>query len=334
MYRYVQLPDKFAIFYDTLQEGEWAKAQVHELEGAPLVLIRDKGQNPEPIDKLIAYDRPDIIVSYGSRPILVLEKTEEVPTGHNVGQRFARIVRASELQVPMVYFFPFVAQKHGAETEERERDQKTNQRYVNPRLFDALEHLEDIHDTAVIPVNWPVDSRYELLRTPEKDDEVKKVMTEVVRWAISRRSLTELKKAPAIIKAKSDAAKQKELAIRRSSKYDHPPPTLRLERTSSLIQRLRIPPPASTNLLRREKSVVYRIGMEYIRADPYTGMLPFYDYLYARTGPTTRERSMNLVAHMPYIQFASWKSIEKSRKDIDLYTTFADCIILKDGVIG
>ena len=48
------------------------------------------------IQKLLKYDRPDIILVKEGVPKLVIEKTREVPTGHNVGQRFARLVNAVE----------------------------------------------------------------------------------------------------------------------------------------------------------------------------------------------------------------------------------------------
>ena len=39
--------------------------------------------------------------------LLVVKKTREVPTGHNVGQRMARLIRAVELGIPTIYFCPF-----------------------------------------------------------------------------------------------------------------------------------------------------------------------------------------------------------------------------------
>src|SRR5690349_2762063 len=118
-YLAISAPD-FVIYYDALQEGEWFRRLDSSLANARLSKMLNKGQNPEFVEELLEYDRPDIILSFRTGPILTLERTEEVPTGHNVGQRFARIVRAAELKVPTVYFFPFAAQKHGQETQERE----------------------------------------------------------------------------------------------------------------------------------------------------------------------------------------------------------------------
>ncbi|MFL6318179.1 MAG: hypothetical protein ACJ73C_15780, partial [Nitrososphaeraceae archaeon] len=55
----------------------------------------------------------DIILVEDEVPKLILEKTREVPTGHNVGQRFGRLVNAAEEGVMVIFFLPFIARKHG-----------------------------------------------------------------------------------------------------------------------------------------------------------------------------------------------------------------------------
>jgi hypothetical protein len=92
------------IFCDDTHEGSWFKSLCTSLSDVPLNPIRSRGQNPLYIEKLLRYDRPDIILVQDEVPKLILEKTREVPTGHNVGQRFGRLVNAAE-EGAMVIFF-------------------------------------------------------------------------------------------------------------------------------------------------------------------------------------------------------------------------------------
>src|SRR3989344_360569 len=141
------------IYYDNLQEGRWFKQLNHDFDNAKLIAINDIVSGTA-VSKVLAYDRPDIILADKEKPILVIERTIEVPTGHNVGQRFARLAAAAEAKIPLVYFGPYMARKHGGETE--------GPRYMNLRLFYALDVLADINSTAVTAINWPVDDNYEL----------------------------------------------------------------------------------------------------------------------------------------------------------------------------
>lgn len=325
---------RFIIHYDALQEGKWFESLDVRLQNTKLVKMLEKGKNAPAIDALLEYDRPDIVLTYGGIPCLALERTEEVPTGHNVGQRFARIVRAAELRVPFVYFFPFVAQKHGNETQQREAENKTNQRYVNARLFKALERLEQIHHTLILPVNWPVDNRYELLRTKDKDNEIREIVSLLIDAALVNLPLNKVQEKPTILANKEKAKREKETRLASQPRYKEPPPTVRIVETNELIDHCSLREPMKKKLSLRKKSLVYEIGMKYVRSDPYTGMLLFYDYLIARTGPSLSQRSMNLVAMMPNISIDEWRAAasEKSkRKDIFLYTRFADVIVLAGG---
>jgi len=103
------------IYYDSLQEGTWFKSMHDDLKDARLIAINDI-KSGTPVSKALEYDRPDIILADNGIPILVIERTIEVPTGHNVGQRFARLAAAAEAKIPLVYFGPYMARKHGGIT--------------------------------------------------------------------------------------------------------------------------------------------------------------------------------------------------------------------------
>src|SRR4051812_41904760 len=105
----------FTVLYDEPQEADWFKGLHGSLEDAVEVPITEAKAWPA-VAGVLAYDRPDIVLLCDGRPILVVEETVEVPSGHNVGQRFARLAAASEHRVPCLYFGPYVARKHGGIT--------------------------------------------------------------------------------------------------------------------------------------------------------------------------------------------------------------------------
>jgi hypothetical protein len=90
---------QYEIWGDNENESLWFQGLDSRLVSAKVRNIGPRGTNSEIVDSLVVYDRPDIILLADEKPILVLEKTAEVPTGHNVGQRVARLVRAAELSL-------------------------------------------------------------------------------------------------------------------------------------------------------------------------------------------------------------------------------------------
>ena len=95
----------YNIYSDNLIEADWFKSLNKKFSDSKVALIKSRGNNLPIIEKIISYDRPDIILLKNNKPLLVVEKTREVPTGHNVGQRMARLVRSVELNIPTIFFF-------------------------------------------------------------------------------------------------------------------------------------------------------------------------------------------------------------------------------------
>jgi len=126
----------FSIYCDSLIEAEWFQNLSEKFKDSKIIKIKERSKNNNVIEDLIKYDRPDIILTKKGKALLVVEKMKEVPTGHNVGQRMARIVRASELQIPCIYFFPYRARKHG---------KHTSICNVNARLFFAINKINEIN---------------------------------------------------------------------------------------------------------------------------------------------------------------------------------------------
>lgn len=160
----------FTIYCDDLQEGIWFQELDPHFENAELEVIPSKKAEIMScgLDEVLKYDRPDIILKDENNVIFVLERTVEVPSGHNVGQRYGRLLAAAEANIPIVYFGPYMAYKHGGNT--------AGPRYMNLRLFYSLKKASELYNTAVTTINWPVDRDCEVLKTPAKDNRIKQYL--------------------------------------------------------------------------------------------------------------------------------------------------------------
>lgn len=310
---------KYQIYYDAFQEAKWFQNLNPEFLNAELVSI-NKASDKE-VMRLFRYDKPDIILAKDKKAVLALERTTEVPTGHNVGQRFARIVCSAEEKVPFIYFFPFLAMKHG---------EHASACWVNARLIKAIERLSEIHKVPILAVNWECDEEYELIKDGSQDSFLKEIVASFVKSNFER---------PTILGQVYKMMEEKyHEALQRHPQYSNLPPTAKevltedyLTEISSKLEEVKI----KQYIKSRKRSLVYQIGMKYVRSDPYTGTQLIYDYLRAREGPSPRERSMNIILNMPHISVSLWKRAAKSkaRKDVRLFTRFADLIVLSNGVI-
>ncbi len=314
------------IFCDALQEGLWFKKLSEKLRDAEIKTIKSRGNNPRIIEELIRYDRPDIILLINNKPVLVVEKTEEVPTGHNVGQRFARIVRSAELHIPFIYFCPFVAMKHG---------KYANQCYINARLFVAVKNMSKIHNTPILIINWKCDDDYELIRDGSEDKELKELINDLFQNNFNFGNSIIVKK----ILEKMD--KEYNERIKMFPNYKNPPPTVKIIKTSDFIKEINktfgnieIP----KYFLERDYTLLYRLGMtpeKCRREDPFTGTQLVYDYIWCRYGETVKERKINLVLTIPLVTIKRWREANPDdlHRKRHLYYTIPDLLVLKDGII-
>ena len=87
---------QYTVLYDDLQEARWFRNLNRDLLDSREVPITDAQSWPS-TRGVLAYDRPDIVLLDGNNPILVIEETVEVPSGHNVGQRFAGLRQRQRL---------------------------------------------------------------------------------------------------------------------------------------------------------------------------------------------------------------------------------------------
>lgn len=317
---------RIQIYCDALQEGEWFKNLSPYFKEAEILEIETRGKNPKIIEELIEYDRPDIILVNDGIVKLALEKTEEVPTGHNVGQRFARIVKSAEMGVPFIYFCPFVAMKHG---------KYANKCFINARLFRAVQNMSIIHKVPVLIVNWIADKDYELIRSGREDEELKSLIKDLIE------NNFDFKKSEAVKKVMQKMKKEYEERIKMHPSYKNPPNTVKIIDTSTFIDKLKSSYgkfKISDRFIKNKETVFYELGMtpeNCRREDPFTGTQLVYDYFWCRTGPEITDRKRNLVLNIPLVAKERWLEANpnQSHKKRHLYYSIPDMLILKDGFI-
>lgn len=319
---------KYTIHCDSEVEAEWFVSLAYKaLSKASVHKIAKRGQNPPGIESLVSYDRPDIILSLDDKPVLVLEKTREVPTGHNVGQRFARLARAAELGVPSIYFMPFEARKHGT---------FENLCQMNPRLLMALIRMSKLHNTPAVCFNWRADQNGELIHDGTEDQSLSLAVKGFIedKCCAGSRHL----KAPL-----ADMVKELKVRTEARASYLLPPKSIEAGEHSSTSLRGSSVKRLSESPIRRDRtrSLVYVIGMlpaSCRRQDPYTGMQFVYDYAYCRSGPSRVNRTMNLVLKFPHLNsstFISNNPNDKNSKSCNWYLLadgfeFSDKFVLND----
>lgn len=310
----------FTILYDELQEAIWFRQLNSAFQHARMVSITEALGWPE-VQRVLAYDRPDIVLLDDGKPILVVEETVEVPSGHNVGQRFARIAAAAEAGVPAVYFGPYVARKHGGIT--------AGPRYMNLRLFHALDAMERVTGTAVTTINWPVDGTFEVRRDRGKDRDVREYIETFLDLYRCSRDMSQLNRkligSPIHRRLVDERASFAQAQIRSPARYDGPPGSVRLltRRAFEDWMGIRTGLPATNTEI-----VLYRVGMNNVRSDPYTGMAILYRYLYIAEHPTRA-----LVLWFPGISMQAWTLAAGNgrRKDVRLFRQAADAVRFSNG---
>jgi len=315
----------YQIFFDAFQEGQWFQSQHQTLSNAELLPFPSNNEIvkfPIQFQNALSMDRPDIILCQNFIPILVVERTVEVPSGHNVGQRFARMVAAAKHQIPSIYKAPYAARKHGGETE--------GPRYINLRLKYAFEKMSKQHnDISITMLNWPVDNDYEIIRDHRKDVDIKEYLNEFFKVYNNYNLIAvsnHINKSALTVRINLELDQFIDSKVKRPSQYDAPPPSVRIISATEFCLETNI-----TNQVR--PVVVYKIGMKKIRSDPYTGCAYLYAVLYCN-GISRPDKDMCL--HMEHISFKSWKELSgnNNRKDIRLYKAIADFLYLKDAILN
>lgn len=309
------------IYYDSLTEATWFSSLNPEFDLLEnnYKIIERRGYNPPIIDEITSYDKPDIIVLKDNKPILVIEMTQEVPTGHNVGQRFARLVKSIEMNVPAIYFFPFDAMKHGT---------NSNICNLNIRLLAAAEKMLRLHHTPLLCVNWITDCNGEIITDGSENIRIKELLASYVNSGYHK-FCTEF------TNELNNMRYEYNIRLQNRPSYATLPPSVILENTSDIIAKCHIID-AKTSFIQRLKTYVYKMAMtpeKCKRQDPYTGTAFIYDYLVCRIGVDVSEKESNLALWFPNITKETWFKNNPNNpmtKSCNWYLT-ANLLIFKDG---
>lgn len=301
----------FEIWGDSNLESKWFSELDPRLNRCRVYSIGERTTNPSHIEQLILYDRPDIILCRDDHPILVLEKTREVPTGHNIGQRLGRIVRALECRTPAITLLPYRARKHGLHTGICE---------INARVLRAAIRMGELHSLPCLFLNWLVDSHGELVGDGSDAPGLKRLV------AVSLDVGLDLSGEDVVagLHRMQHHAHSLELA---RAQYTRPPASVELHASKSPVGRAG-----------HSRVCVYTIEMTPAacrREDPYTGMQFLYDYLYCRKGRLVAEKQTALVLRFPRLsrkQFEEANPDDPTRKSSLWYAT-ANELWFADGMI-
>jgi hypothetical protein len=310
----------YEIFCDSLQEGLWFKRLNNCFSAAELVVIPNtqKEQRAHGIEHVLQYDRPDIILKDNGNVIFVLERTVEVPSGHNVGQRFGRLVAAAKERIPVVYFGPYMAYKHGGAT--------AGPRYMNLRLFYSLKNVANYFNTAVTTINWPVDQYCEVLKTPQKDNRLIEYLELFMDYYNTHGSVGLTEYIKNSVFQEEQYNEQEVFAaneVQNPEQYDNPPDSVEIMPISQFERQYSVLPYRDNNIRLIE---LYHIGMNYIRSDPYAGMAALYHYLYCGNDVVQ-------ILHFPNIQFNEWCKLRKTTKTYRMYKEFSYAILFEDQLV-
>jgi hypothetical protein len=311
------------IYYDSLTEASWFEELNPAFSHAHYEIIKRRNQNPAIIEEIIKYDKPDIIVLIDGNPVLVLEKTSEVPTGHNIGQRFARLVRSIELGIPTIYYFPYDARKHGT---------YTSICNLNIRLLAAALKINTIHDTPLLCVNWLTDDHGELIIDGSENTELIALIKDYIN--------SDYNKNCSLFNNYLEfmgSEYGRRMQIR--PQYTNLPNSIQRENTHSYLTSISekidnhiIP----QSFLNRSNTYVYTIGMTPAackRQDPFTGTQFIYDYLVCRNGPKVSDKHANLILNFPNLTKDIWFANNQNNpntKSSNWYLT-ANAFVFSDG---
>lgn len=86
---------------------------------------------------LTEYARPDFILTIDGEPLLSSEITKMNPSGHNLPQRLSCLVRAAELGIPSLYYYPEYSRRTVSDP---------NPRFLNVRVPLSQLRLSEIYN--------------------------------------------------------------------------------------------------------------------------------------------------------------------------------------------
>lgn len=307
---------------------------------------------------LFDYARPDAVITKGGDPVVSIEQTKMNPSGHNIPQRFSFHVRAAELSVPSILYYP----EHSKRT-----FSDPNERNLQVRVPLAQKRLSSIFAVPGLSVFWPTN---EATKLPDGNlnvqTEIAQLVEELLENTTSDAMGLETVKAAF---TKMDAAVDKYASA--EGDYDSNPSVRSLMpsgfHTSRTPRGIAIDPPNKSKLFRtsefieslngfskkaywseieeklakREYTLVFYGTANRSRNDsehPWPGYLTLLDILYLRkdNGRSQKDRIGNLVYSLPVKLTTFLKRLAKPRQPTmtRIVDCFADLMVLEGGLVA
>lgn len=309
---------------------------------------------------LVEYARPDFILTVDGEPLLSVEVTRMNPSGHNMPQRFSCLLRAAEMGVPSLFYYPEYSRRSTSDP---------NPRFLNVRTPLAQLRLSEIFSVPSLAMFWPTDvgtllptsdlsKHIKLAKFIEhtldvylstgktlqaSDTEVLKIEIQMKQACIPRIDYTENKSFRVIFPDGDKFTK----GIVKSQAID-PPTSCEVINTEALLDKRYAYLGKKFSAVRSQKKIKMILAREHTLVykgtankqktgpeHPFPGYLTLLDILYLRVdgGQTTRDRIMNLAFRLP-ITFDAFKENAINRPTgLNILMEFSDFIILEDAIV-
>lgn len=352
------MPEITVYFHDPVEVDpatSWAGLSRHMTQARLVDITR---VNDRRVTDLFGYARPDAVITVDGKPVVSIEQTQMNPSGHNIPQRFSSQVRAAELGVPSILYYPAFSRRTYSDS---------NVRYLNIRVPLAQLRLSRFFQTPAISVFWPTDPVTKLPQTGrDAHQEIANIVDEFIARAGTRENLLNLTEVQQAFKSMKemcsrfgDTRRYKPNPYIRhilsqgfgTSLNEHgyavdPPQTAKLVATYEYLSSLRRTPNSdvwrqiNTKLLNRQHTLVFTGTANQKKSDsehPWPGYLTLLDILYLRSeqGKLPSQRLYNLVYRLPVDVNMFIARMNQTVPPTATYIvdTFADLIELNGGVV-
>lgn len=332
------------------------------LKDARLADIKDKNAANPKVLSLFGYAMPDAVITVNGEPIVSIEQTRMNPSGHNIPQRFSFHVRAAELGVPSILYYPEFAKRTFSDP---------NVRYLQVRVPLAQKRLTDLFGIPALSVFWPTNRK---TKQPDNRRPAHQGMANVVDEIISGHThganvldLSEVKDTfakmnQAILNSLSkskrhiyrDNSSVRALlprgfptSVTSTGQAIDPPLKAKLLKTTNFIDSVlsKFKSKASSwsqieSKLRERTLTLFFTGTANKSKNdsehPWPGYLTLLDILYLRIGRSHSDRMANLVYGLPvevqtFVTRANQSSPPTATSIVD---TFADLVMLDGGGVA
>ena len=304
--------------------------------------------------ELNEFDRNDAIISLDADPLLTIEQTIMNPSGHNLPQRFAKLVKAAEFGVPAIYYYPEYARRSNSDP---------NPRYVNVRVPLSQFRLTELFEVPSLSVLWPTDpSTLQPSRRLVDHQNLANSVDEIVNAGLQGRPLWNL---PYVQRAQQEMTRVigqyghryptspswravypqgLPWTARGSSRAVDPPDSCELVPTHAYLSQLwatrgrRLTSTRKTEFLAaRTHSMVFRSTLnaeETGPEHPYPGHAAMLDILYARNGRLPQDREVNLICELPITLDVYRTQTLNHVTGLYILNEIADVIVLADAAVA